>query len=175
MEIPDPGLSRRHTAYHEAGHAIADLVSGYRFTYVTIRPDEYGEYEGVVYGSTRGRARDIAVVQLAGIVASAKMSGYDPWENPPRFDDDRADIATADTFVDQWAAFVSRTYGGSSVREELWDEIEDTTRQLVDLNWKPIEVIAGALLEKESLAYADVIGILKDECPDFKTGGGDRV
>ena len=169
MEIPEPELSLRHTAYHESGHVIADLVLGYRFTFVTIRPDESGEYEGVVYGSTRGRARDLAVVQLAGIVASAKMSGYDPWENPPRFDDDRTDIVTADSFVDNWAAFVSRTYGQSSVREQLWDEIEERTRQLVDQNWKPIEVIAGALREKETLTYNDVVRVLHDQCPDFKT------
>ena len=169
MEIQETELSRRHTAYHESGHVIADLVSGYRFTFVTVRPDESGEYEGVVYGSTRGRARDLAVVQLAGIAASAKMSGYDPWENPSRFDDDSADIATAGNFVDNWAAFLLKTYGESSVKEKLWDEVEKKTRLLVDENWKPIEVIAGALLEKETLAYDDVIRILKDQCPDFKT------
>jgi hypothetical protein len=170
MEIPGSELFLRHAAYHESGHVIADLVLGYRFTFVTIRPDESGKYEGVVCGSSRGRARDLAVVQLAGIVASARMSGYDPWENPPLFDDDRADIATADSFVDDWAAFVSRTYGQSSVREQLWDEIEDKTRQLVDRNWKPIEVIAGALREKETLTYNDVIRVLRDQCPDFKPG-----
>jgi hypothetical protein len=170
MATNEPELSRRHAAYHESGHVVADLVLGYRFTFVTISPDQPGEYEGVVYGSTRGRARDLAVVQLAGIVASAKMSGYDPWENPPRFDDDSADIATADSFVDNWAAFVSRTYGQSSVKEQLWDEIEDKTRLLIDQNWKPVVVIAGALLEKETLAYGDVIRILREQCPDFRIG-----
>lgn len=170
MEIQETELSRKHTAYHEAGHVIADLVSGYRFTSVTIRPDESGEYEGGVYGSTRGRARDLAVVQLAGIVASAKMSGSDPWENPRRFDDDSADIATASNFIDNWAAFLKKTYGESAVREPLWDEIEQKTRLLVEANWKHIEVIAGALLEKETLSYDDVVGILKDQCPDFKIG-----
>lgn len=170
MAIPDPEFSRRHAAYHESGHVIADLVSGYRFTSVTIRPYESGEYEGGVCGSRRGRARDLAVVQLAGFVASARMAGYDPWENPPRFDDDRADIAAADSFVDNWAAFVSRNYGESSLKENLWDEIEEKTRELVDRNWKPVDVIAGALLEKETLAYDDVVRILKDRCPDFKIG-----
>jgi len=153
-------------AYHESGHVIADLVYGFRFTGVTIRPDESGEYEGVV-GSTRGRARDLAVVQLAGIAASAKMAGYDPWEDPPRFDDDRADIATAGSFVDNWAAFLKKNYGESSVKEQLWDEIEQKTRLLVDGNWKPIEVVAGALLEREMLSYDNVIRILKDRCPEF--------
>ena len=170
MEIKEPEQFRRHTAYHESGHVIADLVSTYRFTYVTIRPDESGEYEGVVYGSTRGRARDLAVVQLAGIVAAAKMAGYDPWENPPRFDDDSADIATAGNFIDNWVAFLAKTYGESSCKEELWDKTEKTTRLLVDRNWKPIEVIAEALLEKETLSHDDVIRKLKDRCPDFKTG-----
>jgi hypothetical protein len=169
MEIPEPELSRRHIAYHESGHVIADLVSGYRFTFVTIRPDDSGEYEGVVHGSTRGRARDLVVVQLAGIVASAKMSGCDPWEKTPRFDDDRADIATSGSFIDNWAAFLSRTYGGSSVRAQLLEETRQKTRLLVDKHWKPIEVLAGALLERETLSYGDVIGLLKDQCPDFRT------
>ena len=170
MEVPDPELSRRHAAYHESGHVIADLVSGYRFTLVTIRPDNSGEYDGGVCGGRRGRVRDLAVVQLAGLVASAKMAGYDPWKKPTRFDDDRADIAAADSFVDHWAAFVSRTYGESSVKENLWDEIGEKTRELVDRNWKPVEVIAGALLEKETLAYAEIVRILKDKCPDFTIG-----
>jgi hypothetical protein len=170
MEIKDPELFRRHTAYHESGHVIADLVAGYRFTFVTIRPDESGEYEGGVYGCTRGRAQDLAVVQLAGIVASAKMAGYDPWENPPRFDDDSADIATAGNFIDNWAAFVSGTYGEPSLKEPLWEETEKKTRLLADQNWKAIEVIAGALLERETLSYDNVIRILKDQCPDFIQG-----
>ena len=165
-----PELFRRHTAYHEAGHVMADLVFGYRFTVVTIRPDESGEYEGTVYGSTRGRARDLAVVQLAGIVASAKMAKSDPWENPPQFDDDHADIATAGSFIDNWVAFLARTYGESSCKEQLWDETRKHTRLLVDQNWNAIEVIAGALLEKETLSYDDVVRILKDRCPDFPTG-----
>lgn len=34
-------------------------------------------------------------------------------------------------------------------------------------NWKPIEVIAGALLKMETITYDDVIRILKAQCPDF--------
>jgi hypothetical protein len=41
---------------------------------------------------------------------------------------------------------------------------------LVDQNWDAIEVIGGALLEKETLSYDDVIRILKERCPDFHTG-----
>jgi hypothetical protein len=170
MEIKEPDLVRRHSAYHESGHVIADLLYGYHFKFVTIKPDESGEYDGVVYGSARGRARDLAVVQLAGIVASAKMIGCDPWENPDQFEDNSTDIATANNFIDNWVAFLSKTYGEASYRKQIWDEIETKTRLLVDQNWKSIEVIAGTLLEKETLAYDDVIRILKDRCPDFKTG-----
>lgn len=170
METPDPELFRRHAAYHEAGHVIADLVFGYRFTFVTIRAEDAGEYEGVVYGGTQGRAQDLAIVQLAGIVASARIAGSDPWEYPPRFDDDNTDIATSDTFLDNWAAFLSRTFGGSSGRIQLWDETEKKTRVLVDQNWRAIEIIAGTLLDRETLSYNDVIRILKDTCPDFKIG-----
>jgi hypothetical protein len=166
-------LRRQHAAYHEAGHVIADLILGYRFTAVTIRPEDSGEYEGAVSGSARGRARDLAVVQLAGIVASAKMAGADPWENPPRFDDDSADIATAGDFIDDWAAFVTKTWGEPVFRQQLWDETGKRTRELVDGNWNPIEVMAAALLERETLSYAEVIGILRERCPEFRAGGKD--
>lgn len=164
----EPEFIRRHAAYHEAGHVIADLLYGYRFTYVTIRSDEPGEYEGVVYGSTRGRAQELAVVQLAGIVAAAKMAGGDPWEHPPRFDDDSADIATAGTFIDNWVAFLKKTYGESPYRERLWEETEMKTRLLVDGNWDAIDCVAGALLEQETLSYSEVIRLLEERCPDFR-------
>jgi hypothetical protein len=161
---------KHHTAYHEAGHVIADLVFGYRSAYVTIRPEKSGEYEGVVYGSTRGRARNLAVILLAGIAASARMAGYDPWGEEPRFDDDREDRADAGSFIDNWAAFVSRTYGEPSVREKIRAETEQQTCELVEGNWKPVEAIAAALLEKETLTCTDVIAILKDRCPEFRPG-----
>jgi len=170
METREPELFRMHMAYHQAGHVIADLVSGYRFTFVTIRPEASGEDNGAVCGNARGRARDLAVVQLAGIVASAKKTGCDPWENPDQFDDDSADIAAARIFIDDWAKFLSRTYGESSLKDQLWDEIANKTLLLVDQNWKVIEVIANVLLEQEALSYADVIRILKERCPGSTIG-----
>ena len=169
MEIQQPEMVR-HTAYHESGHVIADMVFGYRFTYVTIKPDESGGDDGGVCGNRKGRARDLAVIQLAGIVASAKMRGCDPWENPSLFDDNSTDFATASNFIDNWIAFLSKTYGESSYTEQIWDDIKNKTRLLADQNWKAIEVIAGALLEKETLSYDDVTRILKAQCPDFIIG-----
>jgi hypothetical protein len=167
MEIQEPELFRRHTAYHEAGHVIADLVSGFRFKFVSIKPDEYEGGDGRVCGNTRGRASDLAVVQLAGIVASAKMIGCDPWENPSRFADNRSDIATAHNFIDNWVEFLSKIYGESSYRKKICDDIKKKTELLVNQNWKAIDVIAGALLNQETLTYDDVIRILKEHCPDF--------
>jgi hypothetical protein len=167
MEIQQPEIFRKHTAYHESGHVIADLLFGYRFKFVTIKPDEFEGYDGVVYGNAKGRACDLAVVQLAGIVASAKMIGCDPWENPYLFDNNSTDIATANNFIDNWVEFLSKIYGESSYKKQIWDEIENKTRLLVDQNWKPIEVIAGELLKMETLTYDDVIRILKVQCPDL--------
>jgi hypothetical protein len=149
MEIQDPELFRRHTAYHESGHVIADIASGFRFKFVTIKPDEIEGGDGGVCGNTRGRASDLAVVQLAGIVASAKMIGCDPWENPSRFPDNRSDIATAHNFIDNWIEFLSKIYGESSYKKKICDDIKHKTELLVNQNWKSIEVIAGSLLKKE--------------------------
>jgi hypothetical protein len=103
-------------------------------------------------------------------VASAKVARSDPRENMPRFCDDTADIATAGSFIDNWVVFLSRPYGGSSYKDQLWEEMEEKTRLLPDRNGKPVEAIAGALLERETLSYDDVIRILKEQCPDFHGG-----
>ena len=103
-------------------------------------------------------------------ISSAKMTGSDPWENPGTFDDDNTDIAAAGDFIDNWVAFLAKTYGESSYRKQLWDETERKTRLLADQHWKAIEVIAGALLEKETLSYDDVIRIVKEQCSDFIFG-----
>lgn len=170
MADMEQDLVRTHAAYHEAGHVIAGLLFGYRFTVVTIKPGESGADDHAVHGISRGRARDLAVVQLAGIVASAKMTGCKPFENPDRFDDDSADMATAGTFIDNWVAFLAKTYGEAAYRNQIWDETVNKTRLLVEDNWKPIGVVAGALLEKETLAYDAVLRILKVQCPDFILG-----
>jgi len=167
MEIQDPELFRRHTAYHESGHVIADLLYGFRFKFVTIKPDEFEGDDAGVCGNTKGRASDLAVVQLTGIVASAKMIGCGPWENPHLFDDNSSDIATANNFIDNWIEFLSKIYGESSYKKKICDDIKNKTELLVHQNWKSIEVIAGALLKQETLTYDDVIRILKEQCPDF--------
>jgi hypothetical protein len=167
MDTRDPEILCRHRAWHEAGHAIASLVYGYRFPGISIRPGEPADEEESVWGSMRGRARDLAVIRMAGIIAAARMGGYDPWEDPPRFDDDSADIAMAREFIDNWAGFVSRTYGETGVRERVTDEADRTTRQLVEEYWIPIVAIADALMERETLAYAEIVAILKERCPGF--------
>lgn len=167
MKTLNPEILRKQTAYHEAGHVIANLSFGYRVQAATIKPNEYDGYEGVVYCNANGRACDLAAVNLAGIVATAKMIGCDPWENPYLFDNNSTDIATANNYIDKWVKFLSKTYGESPHRKQIWGEIENKTQLLVNQNWKPIEAIADALLKMEILTYDEVIGILNAQCPDF--------
>ena len=165
MEGKEPDLQRKRAAYHEAGHVIADLILGHRFRFVTIKPGEPDEKDRAVHGITRGRAKDLAVIQLAGIAASAKMTGCDPFENPDLSDDDRDDIATAETFIDNWVAFLRSTYGEAAYREQIREETEHRTRELVDRNWNAIEVVAEALQKKETLSFDEVTRILKGPVP----------
>ncbi len=53
---------RERTAYHEAGHAVAYLVAGRTFRYVTIRPRSAG-----ITGQVYVRPRRIDSIQLAVI------------------------------------------------------------------------------------------------------------
>ncbi|OPX65298.1 MULTISPECIES: hypothetical protein [unclassified Methanoregula] len=170
MVVTGAEASRKHAAYHVAGHVVADLVYGYRFRFVTIRPLESGGEDGSLCGSVRGRARDLAVVQLAGIAAAARMAGQDPREETVWSGDERDDSAAADTFIDNWIAFLTRIYGEAPYRDRIRDEILDRTQKLVDTNWGAIEVIAECLLARETLSYNDTERILKERCPEFRHG-----
>ena len=170
METREPGLIRMQRAYHQAGHVIADLVCGFRLIAVTISPEGSAEDDTALYGNVRGRARDLALVQLAGVVASALKTGHDPWENPDQTDDDRTDIAAARTFIDDWTGFLSRTFGESSLKEQVWDDVTKRTRLVVEQNWTAIDVIASVLLEQETVSYGDIIRILNERCPDSTLG-----
>lgn len=167
MAGQEPDLQRKRAAYHEAGHVIANLVLGHRFRIVTIRSGEPDEEVRAVHGITRGRAKDLAVIQLAGIAASAKMTGCDPYETTELSEDDRADIATADIFIDNWVSFLKGAYGEAPYRQQIREETEHRTRELVDRNGKAIEVVAEALLLNETLSFDEVTRILKDRCPEF--------
>ncbi len=123
-----------------------------------------------MHGSMRGRARDLAIVQLAGIIASARVAGTDPWETPPRYDDDSADLTAAEGFIGDWAAFVAKTYGGSPPRDQLWITAEKETRELVDRNWQAITAIATALMERKNLSYDEVTRLLKDRNCEPRAG-----
>lgn len=167
MKTEQPEIIRKLTAFHESWHVIADSSFGYRFIFVTIKPNDLEGYNGIVYGRANGRACDLAVVQLAGIVATAKLIGCDPWDNPYLFGKNNPDITTADKLIDQWGDYLLKTYGKHLYGRQIWNEIENKTRLLVNQNWKPIEIIAGALLKIETLSYDDVIWILKAQCPDY--------
>ncbi len=171
METREPVLIRMQRAYHQAGHVIADLVCGFRFTAVTIRPEGSAEDDAALYGNVRGRAGDLAVVQLAGVVASALKTGGDPWDNPDQTDDDRTDIASARIFIDDWTGFLSRTFGESSLKEQVWDDVTKRTRLMIEQNWTAIDVVASVLQEQETVSYDDIIRILKERCPDSPFGG----
>ena len=145
MRIEQPEIFRRQTAYHESGHVIADLSFRYPFKFVTIKPDDLEGYNGCVYGSTYGRACDLAVVKLAGIVATAKLIGCDPWDNSYLFGNNNSDITTANKLIEQWSDYLLKTYGKHLHWKQIWNEIENKTRLLIDQNWKQIEIIASAL------------------------------
>jgi len=167
MRIQQPEIFRRQTAYHESGHVIADLSFGYHFKVVTIKPDDFEGYNGIVYGSANGRACDLAVVYLAGIVATARLIGCDPWDNPYLFGNNNSDIISANKLIDQWVKFLLQTYGKHLHGKQIWDEIQNKTRLLIDQNWTQIEIIANALLKIETLTYDDVLWILKAQSPDY--------
>lgn len=67
---------QRPAAYHEAGHAIAFVVLGYSFRYVTIRSSSGGLAGAVVRdgGATPIDARDYFVIAAAGPASEARWT-----------------------------------------------------------------------------------------------------
>lgn len=136
------------TAYHEAGHAVAAIVRGIGFHYVTIVHDDEDDSHGHVnYGAVPARLnagnravarelRDRLVVNQAGAIAEERFLGH------------RNDIGAAAD--DEW------------FRECLWDmygengerharTLAQQARQLVAQHWSAMSRVANALLKEQTL------------------------
>jgi hypothetical protein len=152
--------SRIGTAYHEVGHAVAAWHYGLKFSYVTIVP----ELEIGLAGQVRGLEYDehsiqenVIVGYFAGRIAESKIGGIRPrfsyrWRatrkgSPP-------DNAIAFTLASHH--FHNRNQTQCDYMKYCWR----LSRDLVNLRWEEIMVLATALLERQTLQYADAIELI---------------
>jgi hypothetical protein len=136
----------RYVAYHEAGHAVARMVSGIGFSRVTIKPDTPG-FHGMTYAKgpdTLTHALAELVISLAGPMAEAgvRPPEYEPFNKNPSDVKDILDCLNHIP-VDQ--------------HEKLLNEAKGKAEILVKLFWADIEALAGELLVRGTLTEEEAI------------------
>jgi hypothetical protein len=137
----------RTTAIHEAGHAVVALRLGLVFDFVTTVPDEHAETDGALHWTDLQSAGDLeiapaadAIVLLAGPFAEARLTGstlHEVLADDPA-GEDREALATLGLDDDEFVA---------AGRDAL---------AMVEEDWPAIERVADALLESETLDFAEV-------------------
>lgn len=160
---PDP----QRTAYHEAGHAVADYVLGREVKHVTINPDEEKgtlghcagapptEDEHPEYGLTHeagGWVRDMLVSLQAGGLAEEKHCG---------------ECDEAGCGQDNEAA-VSLAFSIAGSEEDAQAHLDTAHSQatvLIEKAWPAVEAVAAALLERKHLEGPEVIRIAEAALP----------
>jgi hypothetical protein len=141
----------RITAIHEAAHAVAALRLGLIFDHVTAVPDLEAETDGALHWTDLQSAGGLeisadidAVVLLAGPFAEARLLDSTLHEvlAGDAAGEDREALATLGLDDEQFVA---------ASREAL---------ELVQQEWPLIERVAQALLERETLDFAEVEALI---------------
>jgi ATP-dependent Zn protease len=153
-------------AYHEAGHAVGYVLVGIPFFYVSIvsNDDSYGHvsatgaFKFIVDAQPFSRsrfvtstARGVVIAGLAGGVAEEIYLGHPPIE--PSY----IDIRNVEAIARQ-----------RSRRPEAWTQnLRRITRNAfrVPRVWNQVEIVATALLEKQTLTSREVFALLERDYP----------
>jgi ATP-dependent Zn protease len=148
------------TAYHEAAHAVAHIVMGYKLEHVSIDPPKDGTLGGtkgeIVPPSFEARLRqrdefddselrligDEIVTYLLGEIAEARRRG-DTYRLDPlnvRTDDER-----------QVMGRIGALWPNYAEADEHLAALHTSAQQLAAEHWSKIETVASALLERRRL------------------------
>ena len=153
------------TAYHEAGHAAASYFQDLPFTEVHIIADldkgHLGKLEKEpvafdTYPKDDATLIDLErriIVAFAGIVAEAHHTGRLQWRYG------------ADDFKDAFGlAMVRHSEGSYEVVEAFLKYAWVRTHELVThpRHWAAIGAVAAALMERQTLSHAEVVGVIEE-------------
>ena len=144
-------VDRKHTAYHEAGHAVIALRLGYEVGKVTIRR----RYTSLGSAQIRNRTSpDDIRIDLAGALAEAlvnpsnekiQLGSRGDWRNTRR----------------STREFVALGFIGDQEKGILIEELLQETRASVRRDKEVIAQVAAALLEHETLTGKDIKRIME--------------
>jgi hypothetical protein len=176
-------ITRKAVAFHETGHAVIALATGYPVALVTIKPrgrsaghishDYCASNIGGVYKFDRRTRRHVLI--------NSKSFDLDAFGNPVRIrrtakkneaailNAIAGPMAEAELLNDdgtQWRSFVSdgdmrnmRYAQRNLARPKSWPQYEQQALTLVRKFWPMIEAVAARLLKDETLSGGDVDSI----------------
>ena len=144
-------VDRRHLAYHEAGHAVINLVIGYKVEKATIRP----RYSLLGYVNWDGRTSDDKVDEaIAKIKSNLAGPLAEQLINPEQFDNLILNGSRGDWQRVRKAA--------RQIANGMIDRLILETRALVQEHRSAIERVANALLEHEVLTGKEIQGLFDE-------------
>jgi hypothetical protein len=156
---------RTETAHHEAGHAVVRWALEQKFKYVTIKPEE-GALGHVL--KFRSRLTEVSsknaillhvicesVIGYAGQIAQQKHKGkvatFRRRNSNPQW---CADNDEADNLAINWLGYSFETL--DAFQQYTFASAEG----IVARQWKSIQAVAAALLERETLTYNETIDVI---------------
>jgi ATP-dependent Zn protease len=159
----NPRLATVATAYHEAGHAVADHLFHHRIKRVTIIPNKKENYQGCVQAkqaSVKGidcevsprlerAARGRIISALAGICAQRLFNPRTCRSYHPRQDYQQA-ISLAEHLLT-----------GPKEMEPFLDWMMARTENLLRNNWKAVELLAEELIRRLELSGKEAHEIIR--------------
>ena len=145
------GRDPRYIAYHEAGHAVVNLVIGYKVTKATIRP----RYSLLGRVNFDGRVSDDKVDEaIAKIKSNLAGPLAEQLINPEQFDNLILNGSRGDWQRVRRAA--------QQIANGMIDRLIRDTHALVQEHRSAIERIAAALLEHETLTGKEIEGLFDE-------------
>jgi hypothetical protein len=149
--------NEKHTAYHEAGHVVADLWYDHVFESVTIVPDFEKGYAGIVNGNIKDFPLHLAVLRYAGAIAEAKLRRVSPL-----LCGYSEDMVAANNLMDNYHGAIVALGGRFPCRKRLGIDTKQDARRIINHDWDKVQVIAEALLKRKTLTYSEVLKVVAD-------------